>query len=395
LGTPDISIPSALTDGDVISYTLKYSSYANAAAAYGITGSSEETVYVLDTAENGNLIGAAETEISAVTGAFAQVENAQKILANINAQGADSKYYAVVYPAAYPVAVTGYSNTAWTIDGDRVVDAGKAQVVDLTQARNSYEYRNIYKEIKAKEEELSDTKRISSTIEELAKNDLAYAKSEEYKETSKQLTQKIKDLEVTIKTLNVVKKYVEDYLKAYTSIASTVNTDKKIAETNLENAKKVLKEALADLKAAENEILDLECYTKLNKDQYVLRTANVQAMLNDFAVVGELVKGAFIAQDDVYFADGDGNLAKNKAVVVDTSADILYNGTRYNNAYVLFGSDAKGIKGYESTKKSVNIGGVTYWATDETRTFGSKKLTVFVSNMKLDAKNPGGKNPQY
>ena len=75
-----------------------------------------------------------------------------------------------------------------------------------------------------------------------------------------------------------------------------------------------------------------------------------------FAVVGELVKNAFIARSDdtLYLADADGNFVTNKAVVINTDANLTLDNTTYNNAYILFGKDGKAICGYEGTRKEYN-----------------------------------------
>ncbi len=95
-----------------------------------------------------------------------------------------------------------------------------------------------------------------------------------------------------------------------------------------------------------------------------------------------MVKNGFIAQNDyVYLADGNGDLLTNKAVLISRDADLSVKTTSntlttYDNAYILFGNDGKGIYGYDGTRKSITVGGVTYWATDETVQIGGKALKL-------------------
>ena len=110
----------------------------------------------------------------------------------------------------------------------------------------------------------------------------------------------------------------------------------------------------------------------------------------NFAVKGELVKNAFIARgtDELYLADNNGDFVANKAVLIDDDANITYDKETYNNAYILFGRDGKALTKYAGTRKSVTIGGVSYWAVDAevtvTTETGNKvkvdEVTVFVSN---------------
>ena len=120
----------------------------------------------------------------------------------------------------------------------------------------------------------------------------------------------------------------------------------------------------------------------------------------DFAVKGEVVKNAFIARKahELYLADDKGDLFANKAVIVNTSANISYNGETYNNAYILFGRDGKALTNYNNYNKSVTIGGVTYWATNVTVTVTTETkakvddVTIFISNKVIDP--TGGQSPQ-
>ena len=129
---------------------------------------------------------------------------------------------------------------------------------------------------------------------------------------------------------------------------------------------------------ARNKVLDLNYDNFINKwDSGSITTST------NFAVVGELVKNAFIARSDdtLYLADADGNFVTNKAVVINTDANLTLDNTTYNNAYILFGKDGKAICGYEGTRKSITVGGVTYWATDRRISIGkADDVTVFVSN---------------
>ena len=147
------------------------------------------------------------------------------------------------------------------------------------------------------------------------------------------------------------------------------------AYKNAETEKEKCDKAYTD---ARNKVLDLNYDNFINKwDSGSITTST------NFAVVGELVKNAFIARSDdtLYLADADGNFVTNKAVVINTDANLTLDNTTYNNAYILFGKDGKAICGYEGTRKSITVGGVTYWATDRRISIGkADDVTVFVSN---------------
>ena len=97
-------------------------------------------------------------------------------------------------------------------------------------------------------------------------------------------------------------------------------------------------------------------------------------------VKGELVRNAFIGRKNLYLADNDGNFVTNRAVLFDDKASITQGKTEYKNLYILFGSDGKAISGYEGTEKTVVIGGISYWSTNQTVELGDAEATVFVSN---------------
>jgi len=200
---------------------------------------------------------------------------------------------------------------------------------------------------------------------------------------------KIAEEEAVVTALQNVQKYVVNYLETYYGEEATKNS------AAYDKAKKELKNALEALRQKEKEISLVAAYTKDKDGNYVVITdREIAEITNDFTVKGELVKNGFIGKNDVYLADDKGDLLRNKAVVISTAAGIVLDGTKYDNAYILFGNDAKGVNGYDGTRKSITIGGVTYWATDITTKVGKKDLTVFVSNKTVDATDDGVKNPQ-
>ena len=152
----------------------------------------------------------------------------------------------------------------------------------------------------------------------------------------------------------------EDQKNLYTEYVSSVN--------RLDTAKKALTDAEAvvtNLSERHDDIWDT----------------------GDFVVRGELVKSALIGRkDDLYYADGDGNFVTNKAVLIDTNANLTLQGTTYENAYIVFGSNGKAAKGYEGTERTIVVGGVSYWSTSKTVEVGNVKATVFVSNRTVDGR---------
>lgn len=107
-----------------------------------------------------------------------------------------------------------------------------------------------------------------------------------------------------------------------------------------------------------------------------------------FAVVGELVKNAFFKyKSNLYLADNNGDIVTSKAILISDDAHITQGSTTYENAYVLFGSDGKAVTGYEGRERTIVIGGVSYWSTNETVTYGDDVVaTVFVSNRTVNNK---------
>ena len=134
-----------------------------------------------------------------------------------------------------------------------------------------------------------------------------------------------------------------------------------------------------------------------------LDIAHIDAVAkNSFEVVGELVKNALIYyKSGLYLADNNGDLMTNKALLIADNAGIPQGSSTYANAYILFGSDGKAVNDYAGTMKTIVIGGVSYWSTNETVTYYVRKYdadgnyigdgekvvaTVFVSNREVDGR---------
>ena len=138
-------------------------------------------------------------------------------------------------------------------------------------------------------------------------------------------------------------------------------------------ALKALEDAKTALLAAEEKIWDLRGEYEITENP------------DDFMVRGELVRNAFIGRtDNLYLADNDGNFVTNKAVLFNTLDDDKKYDDTYQNLYILFGSNGKAVDGYEGTKKTIVIGGISYWSTNYTVKLGDATATVFVSNRVVD-----------
>ena len=292
------------------------------------------------------------------------------------------------YAVEYPGTVEGYENVLWTL-----VDpvTGSQAVTGHPQARAEalQEIRNIIKEIENKEKDVAIAENAYNIWVTYGNDNKDISKTQEYKDELDARKEKIKEEKEIVTALKNVEKYVVNYLETYYGEEATKNS------AAYDKAKKDLRDALEKLRRKEYEISLVATYTKDSDGNYiVISDREIAEITNDFTVKGELVKNAFIGKNDVYLADDKGELLKNKAVVISTKAGIVLDGTKYDNAYILFGNDAKGVNGYDGTRKSITIGGVTYWATDITTKVGKKDLTVFVSNKSVDATNDGVKNPQ-
>lgn len=310
------------------------------------------------------------TTTEAVTGHLADAKAAKDVYDNILQQTADEKVYAV----KYPIAVSGYENTWWTL-----IDVENKEVAeidpngDVTNERTASDYVNINNTIKDLQNQIKTAeKALSLWIGD---------KNQAYKDAQKA----IEDKKSTLESLNKIKTYVEDCVEVY------YEDDIKEASNNWKEAQSKLNDALEELRVLEGRLRNYAVYRKNGDNFELIDREEVAEITNNFTVVGELVKNGFIAQNDyVYLADGNGDLLTNKAVLISRDADLSVKTTTssgtYDNAYILFGSDGKGIYNYDGTRKSITIGGVTYWATDEKVQIGdkAKALTVFVSNKTVD-----------
>ena len=163
--------------------------------------------------------------------------------------------------------------------------------------------------------------------------------------------------------------------------AARKDIEQKIADDNglteqheaYKAALKALEDAKTALLAAEEKIWDLRGEYEITENP------------DDFMVRGELVRNAFIGRtDNLYLADNDGNFVTNKAVLFNTLDDDKKYDDTYQNLYILFGSNGKAVDGYEGTKKTIVIGGISYWSTNYTVKLGDATATVFVSNRVVD-----------
>ena len=369
LGVPDEKISAAeVTSNYFIEYTWENLSTITV-EEFSLTGAAGQKYYLLNTTANKALVDAVsgyktnlEEYGKAVDDAKLSYENAVKTSANqgiLYINGEVKGYNGAVYPA----------NTQW--------------VLEQTEGVTSYVRATGPNVVNVNEE----IKKLQTIIEADGK---AIAIAEEYmtagpeKEAElKRLNDDKTDAEAAKGRLNMVKAYVEDMA----ANADGKNITEKYNEYKVAVSK--YNKVVNEFNLAQNKLFNVGLYKKVG-DDYVLQrnTSDIVKLENDFIVKGELVKNAFIGRkNDTYFADSNGDFITNKAVLISDNVTLETDtsNTTYKNAYILFGKDGKGIRGYEGTKKSISVGGVTYWATDATVTIGkSKPLTVFVSNKAVD-----------
>ena len=365
LSVPDEKIPvDEVTANYFIPYTWENLEKMTA-KELALTGATGDIYYLLNTTAN-------KTLVEAVSGYKTKLENQKTVVENTKDE--------------YEKAVKGSVNQGITyINGEvkgyngSVYPADTLWVLEQTEGTTSYvravgpNVINVNKEIKKLQTIIdADLKAIAIAEEYMA------AGPEKDAEL-KRLNDDKADAEATQKRLQMVKAYVEDMA----SVADKDDIDEKYKkyEAAVENYNSLVD----DFKTEQDKLYDAGLY-KLVGDAYVLARDSYDTVKleNDFIVKGELVKNAFIGRkDDAYFADSNGDFITNKAVLIsdDVTLETTTSNLIYQNAYILFGKDGKGIRGYEGTKKSISVGGVTYWATDATVTIGkSKPLTVFISN---------------
>ena len=256
------------------------------------------------------------------------------------------KYFTVTVP------VSGYSNTTWTAVDDGYTGDILADTVPVTPSAARVA-RGASQDIVSLEKQLNA--QVKTLESKIAHNE----------DLGLDITQLQSELDATRASFDIV-------------TAARATIEAQIAdENNLDAAYKAYSDAIAALEQIENQLDAAEAeIRRLAADPDNQVTTNA----DDFMVKGELVRNAFIGRKNLYLADNDGNFVTNRAVLFDDKASITQGKTEYKNLYILFGSDGKAISGYEGTEKTVVIGGISYWSTNQTVKLGDAEATVFVSN---------------